>query len=64
MIVNGDLIEGVHHKTKEVIHHDTGVHIATMPPFSRHSPSVPRGCFVTRAPRQYTGHTLRLLSVP
>lgn len=57
MIVNGDLIEGVHHKTKEVIHYDTGVHIAAaaavLAPFAKRAARV----FVTKGTEAHTGHT-------
>lgn len=29
LVINGDVIEGNHHKTKEIIHPDTGIHVKT-----------------------------------
>lgn len=60
LVLNGDLIEGVHHKTKEVIHYDTGVHvqcaIKCIKPLADRADAV----FVTKGTPAHVGHTSEL----
>lgn len=57
LVLNGDLIEGVHHKTKEVIHYDPGVHIAAavavLEPVAKRAARV----FVAKGTEAHSGHT-------
>jgi len=60
LILNGDLIEGAHHKTKELIHHDPGVHVAaaveTISPLASRASLV----FVTKGTEAHSGHSAEL----
>lgn len=60
LLLNGDLTEGVHHKTKEVIHYDPGVHIACAARVLKPLAKLASDVFVVKGTEAHTGHTSEL----